>query len=172
MDAADDRLRPASARIVGRLAADRTNIGTRSIPLLHSFLAQHGDYLWVTFGHPGPAPGQLPSPARATPPGEITSETDHLDQGRVTATVTMQHLGIVVLSASYDPGWTVTIDDRPASTEMVAPALVAAPVRPGTHRIAFTYHGFREYPELLAVSGLLLLALIASDTRQRSRSSR
>jgi hypothetical protein len=159
-------------RIVGRLAADRTNLGTRSIPLLRSSLTQHGDYLRVSYGHRGPAASRLPSPSPATPPGEITSESDDLDQGLVTATVTMRHPGIVVLSSSYDPGWTATVDGRPASTEMVAPALVATTIGPGTHRIAFRYSGFRSYPELFALGGLVLLALSASGTRQRSRSSR
>jgi hypothetical protein len=159
-------------RIVGWLAADRTNLGTRSIPLLRSSLAQHGDYLRVTFGRPGPAAGALPAPASATPPREVTSETDNLDQGLVTASVTIQHPGIVVLSASYDPGWTATVDGHRTATEMVAPALVATAIGPGMHRIAFTYHGFRGYPELFALGGLVLLALIASDTRQRSRPSR
>ena len=157
-------------RIVGRLAADRTNLGTRSIPLLRSSLAQHGDYLRVTFGRRGLAAARLASPAGAAPQGEVTSEADDLDRGLLTATVTMRQSGVVVLSSSYDPGWTVTVDGRPASTEMAAPALMATTVGPGTHRIAFQYRGFRNYPELFALGGLALLALLASGPHPLSRS--
>ena len=65
----------------------------------------------------------------------------------------------MVLSASFDPGWSVSMDGRPAATEMVAPALVAVTVPPGTHQIVFRYHGFAAYPELLALALLSLLAL-------------
>ena len=39
-------------RIVGLFAANRTNLGVRSIPLLHSRLAQRSEYLGVAFNRP------------------------------------------------------------------------------------------------------------------------
>jgi hypothetical protein len=44
---------------------------------------------------------------------------------------------------------------------MVAPALVAARVPAGVHRVAFRYAGYRGYPWLFALSLLALLAVAA-----------
>jgi hypothetical protein len=55
---------------------------------------------------------------------------------------------------------------------MAAPALVASTVGPGGDRIAFRYRGFCSYPELFALGGLALLALLAIGSHPLSRSSR
>jgi uncharacterized membrane protein YfhO len=82
----------------------------------------------------------------------------------------MGRRGVVVLSASFDPGWTATVDGRPQPTEMVAPALVATTVQAGTHRVVFHYSGFRGYPLLFAISAATLLALLCAEvSRARAR---
>ena len=81
-------------------------------------------------------------PVIGAPAGDVTSESDDLDDGLVTATVTMRRPGVVVLSASFDDGWTATVDGRARPTKMVAPALVATEVPAGTHTIAFEYRGY------------------------------
>lgn len=86
-----------------------------------------------------------------------------LADGTATAEVTATRWAVVVLSASFDPGWWVSVDGSPAATEMVAPALVAVTVPPGTHQVVFRYHGFAAYPELLALALLSLLA-VARET--------
>jgi hypothetical protein len=43
---------------------------------------------------------------------------------------------------------------------MVAPALVAVDVPPGTDHVVFRFHGYGDYPELFALSGLSL-AMVA-----------
>jgi lipopolysaccharide transport system permease protein len=58
----------------------------------------------------------------------------------------MQRPGIAVLSASFDPGWTATVDGHPQRTMMVAPALVATSVPVGNHTVAFRYRGYPGYP--------------------------
>ena len=68
----------------------------------------------------------------------------------------MRRTGVAVLSASYDPGWTATVNGRREPTRMVAPALVAVDVPGGTDHIVFRFHGYGDYPELLALSGLTL----------------
>lgn len=81
---------------------------------------------------------------------------------------------MVVLSASFDPGWTATVDGRPQPTQMVVPALVATTIPVGTHRVVFSYHGFDGYP-LLFASTVLPFAPAAwlrrSRTRRASRTS-
>jgi uncharacterized membrane protein YfhO len=72
----------------------------------------------------------------------------------------MRSPGVVVLSVSYDPGWTATVNGRPQPTRMVAPALVAVDVPAGTDQVVFRFRGYGDYPELLAL-GVLALALLA-----------
>jgi Bacterial membrane protein YfhO len=146
-------------QIVGSLSVNRTDIGLRNIGLLHSGLAQHGDYLRVAFGQPGRADQRLPAKPRQGSAGAVIAETDNLGQGEVTATVSMRQPGVAVLSASFDPGWTAVVDGHPQTIYMVAPALIAANLPSGTHTIVFRYQGFRDYPLLFALCGLTLLAL-------------
>ena len=155
--------------IVGTLSADRSDIGMRSIPLLNSRLAQAGDYLRLTYGQSIDREPRLPQPPPATPAGTVLAESDKLQEGLVAASVRMRRTGVVVLSASFDPGWTATVDGRPQRTEMVAPALVATTVPAGTHRIIFRYRGWRDYPLLFGVGAAALLALAYTDIR-RARS--
>ena len=144
--------------IVGSLAADRTDLGARTAALLRSRLAESGDYLEIDFGRRGPGASPLPRASRQTTADEVTSEYDDLERGGVTATVTMRRPGVVVLSASFDDGWTATVDGRRRPTTMVAPALVATDVPAGTHTIAFRYRGYTGYPELFALCALTLAA--------------
>jgi hypothetical protein len=159
--------------IAGTLTADRTDLGARSVPLLQSGLAASGDYLRISFGgRPAELP-PLPRPSRERRAGSVTSETDDLAQGIVRATVTMRRPGVAVLSASFDHGWTATVDGRPAHTTMVAPALVATDVPAGTHTVAFRYRGYSGYPELFALCALTLAAFAGADAvRRRQARSR
>ncbi|MGH3170599.1 MAG: YfhO family protein [Trebonia sp.] len=70
----------------------------------------------------------------------------------------MRQPGVVVLSASYDPGWTATVNGRPQPVRMVAPALVAVDVPAGTDRVAFRFRGYGDYPVLFALGDLALAA--------------
>jgi hypothetical protein len=157
--------------IVGTLSADRTNIGMDSIPLLDSRLAAAGDYLRVTYGQPGDREPRLPQPSPETPTGTVLAESVQLHQGLVAASVRMRRSGVVVLSTSFDPGWTATVDGHRQRTEMVAPALVATTVPTGTHQITFRYRGWQDYPLLFAVGAAALCAIAYTDIR-RVRSPR
>src|SRR5262252_9562435 len=96
-----------------------------------------------------------------------------LDDGEATATVRMRRSGVAVLSASYDPGWTATVNGRPQPARMVAPALVAVDVPAGTDHVVFRYHGYGDYPPLLALSGLTLaIAAAAPVCLRRARRRR
>jgi uncharacterized membrane protein YfhO len=75
-----------------------------------------------------------------------------------------------VLSASYDPGWTATVNGRRQPTRTVAPALVAVDVPAGTDRVVFRFHGYGDYPELLALSGLTLAIVAVMLVRRRGAS--
>jgi uncharacterized membrane protein YfhO len=101
------------------------------------------------------------------PAGTVIAEHDALQDGRATATVRMRRAGVAVLSASFDPGWTVTVDGRRVQTEMVAPALVGVPVPAGVHRLVFVYRGYGHYPVLFALAGLTLAGLLTAQITLR-----
>jgi uncharacterized membrane protein YfhO len=92
--------------------------------------------------------------------------------GSLSATAVMRHAGVVVLSASYDPGWRAFVDGRPVATEMVAPALVAVQVPSGRHRVNFVYRGYRGYPLLFALGAMAFAVLLVPDCRRWHRTRR
>jgi hypothetical protein len=83
----------------------------------------------------------------------------------------MPKAGVVVLSASFDPGWTARVDGRPATVFPVAPALVATSVPAGMHRVTFRYAGFPGYWFLFLLSGLSIAVLAVIDRRARASRS-
>jgi hypothetical protein len=148
-----------TGRIVGQISANRTNVGTRSVALLRSGLADHGAYLGVRYrvdGGAGGRGGRLPPTASESSAGAVRSQRADLDDGQASATVRMSGPGLAVLSASFDPGWTATVNGRRAPTRMIAPALVAVDVPAGTDHVVFSFHGDGDEPALLALSALTL----------------
>jgi hypothetical protein len=167
---------PASSYIrvadtVGSIAANRANVGSQTIAYLRSAMPGQDRYLSVAYAGAPAVPPTLPSSVPGTgPPGTVLSEHADLASGSASAVVRLNRRAVVVLSASFDPGWSVTIDGHPAATQMVAPALVAVTVPPGSHVIAFRYSGFGWYPELLALAALALAGTAtATVTRRRGR---
>jgi hypothetical protein len=160
-------------RIVGQMTADRSDLGTRSVGVLRSGLAQQGDYLRVAFGEGDAAALRgLPRALRGGSAGSVTAETDDLGSGEAAATVRLRQPGVVVLSVSFDPGWTASVDGHLRTTMMVAPALVGVAVSAGTHRVVFRYRGFRGYPILFTLSAVTLAGVLVADLiRRRRRSS-
>jgi len=146
--------------IVGEISTNRTNVGARSVPLLRSGLADDGAYLGVRYGSDGRGDSRLPSVRSRSPAGAVRAQHADLDDGEARATVRMRRPGVAVLSASYDPGWTATVNGRQRPTRMVAPALVAVAVPAGTDQVVFRFHGYDDYPELFALS-LFTLAMVA-----------
>jgi membrane protein YfhO len=162
-----------AGQTIGEIAANRTNVGTRSIPVLSSGLAADGAYLSVRYGPGGGGDGRLPAVRSQSSAGTVSAESADLDNGETAATVRMRRPGVVVLSTSYDPGWTATVNGRPQPTLMVAPALVAVDVPAGTDHVVFRYHGYGDYPPLLALSGLTLaIAAAAPVCARRARRRR
>ena len=156
-----------AGRIVGEISANRTNVGTRSIPLLHSGLAADGAYLGVSYGSGGGGGGPLPTTRSRSAAGTVSAQSADLDDGEASVTVRMRQAGVAVLSASYDPGWTATVNGRHSPIRMVAPALVAVDVPAGTDHVVFRFHGYGDYPALLALAGLTLAVAAFAPTRLR-----
>jgi hypothetical protein len=162
-----------AGQIVGEIPANRTNVGTRSRPLLGSGLAADGAYLSIRYGSGGGGDGRLPAVRSQSSAGTVSAERAGLDNGGAAATVRMRRPGVVVLNTSYDPGWTATVNGRPQPTRMVAPALVAVDIPAGTDHVVFRYHGYGDYPPLLALSSLTLaIAAAAPVCARRARRRR
>jgi hypothetical protein len=161
-----------AGRVVGAIAADRTNVGVRSAPLLGSGLAGDGAYLGVRYGAGRGAGSRLPTAPSQAAGDEVTARRADLADGEASATVQMRRPGVAVLSASYDPGWTATVNGRRQPTRMVAPALVAVDVPAGTDRVVFHFHGYGGYPVLLALSALALVIVGVVPVAVRSRRRR
>jgi hypothetical protein len=162
-----------AGQIVGEIPANRTNLGAHSIPLLHSGLADRGAYLSVNYGVNG-RDRPLPTLPNRPSAGAVGAQHAELNHGEAAATLQMRRPGVAVLSASFDPGWTATVNGRRQPTRMVAPALVAVDIPAGTDHIVFRYHGYDDYPELLALSGLTLalIALAPVYLRRREQTPR
>jgi uncharacterized membrane protein YfhO len=90
----------------------------------------------------------------------VRVEHDDLADGRVQVSVVARRRAAVVLSASFDPGWSALVDGHRARVVMLAPALPAVSVGPGVHTITFSYRGFGLYPALFAVLVVTLVALV------------
>jgi hypothetical protein len=162
-----------AGQIVGEISADRTNVGARSRAVLGSGFAGDGAYLGVRYGSGGGGDGRLPTVPSQSSAGAVSAERADINGGEASATVRMRRPGVAVLSASYDPGWTATVNGRPRPARMVAPALVAVDVPAGTDHVVFRYHGYGDYPELLALSGLTLaMAAAAPVCARRARRRR
>jgi len=174
----DDRRRrlPPTGRLIGTITANRTDLGARSVPLLRSGLASHGEYLRIAYDRPGGA-----SRARVLPtstgsaPGTVSNELNELnelDDGKVSAIVDMARPGIVALSASYDPGWRANVDGHAQPNELVPPALIATRVPAGIHTVNFRYTGYGGYPWLFALGAVALLAIGAGERLKAGKRAR
>jgi Gpi18-like mannosyltransferase len=142
------------------VAADRTDVEAATRPFRQSGLASQGIYPGVAFaGARRPAPTFAGAAPPTQPPGRIVSQSQVLRKGVALATVRANRRAVVLLKASYDPRWTVTVDRRRAKPTMMAPSLVGVEVPKGTHVVWFRYKPFGAYPILLAIGVLTLLGL-------------
>lgn len=153
---------------VGTIAEDRTNVGLRSIPLLTSPLPLEGRYLTVHWGSRRQTPVSYAG-GGTVHAGTVVRERDDLTRGEVSATVRMRRSGLLVLSASFDPGWQVRVDGNTHRPIMVAPALPAVRLPPGTSTVTFRYRAPGDVVPLLAVSGAWLLLLAGWAAREGFR---
>jgi hypothetical protein len=158
------------------IALDRGDIGKQTAWFLRSPLPTEGLYPTVAYeGAPAARPTSDGRHLPVGPAGSVTSERADLPDGHLSATVRANRTSVVLLSASYDPGWTATVDGRPAPTAMVAPALVGVRVGPGVHTVTFTYTGPRSETWLFAFSALALAGVVVLPglgRRRQERSSR
>jgi hypothetical protein len=155
----------------GVLHATRANVGTQSVPLLDSNQLADQEDKTVAFNGGAASPPTAPGGTSLRgPPGHVVVEHTDLAQGNSSAVVKTNRRATVVLSASYDPGWKVTVNGQPEPTVMVAPALVGVDVGPGVHTVRFSYGGYGHYDLLLLLALLVFVALaVVPSVWRRSR---
>ncbi len=146
----------------GSVQETRSDLGVRSVPYLTSHRLAAGRYEVVHFESGSvPAP-RLRPPARGSgAPGVVVSQGRTLEDGHLDAVVALRRRGVVVLSATYDPGWHATVDGRPATVLMLRPAVMGVEVPAGHHEVRFFYVGFGAYPELFALAISVMVASVA-----------
>ena len=140
------------------IAANGSDLGTQTESFLASDGPSKGIYPTIAYAGQLAAVPTLPSGSVASgPAGRVLTEHDDLEAGRAVATVFARRTAVVLLASSFDPGWTVTVDGEPATTEMVAPALVGVTVAPGEHSVVFQFNGYSSYPALFVIGFLTIL---------------
>jgi uncharacterized membrane protein YfhO len=115
----------------------------------------------------------------------VLTQSNRLQDGRFDTTVEARRPAVVLLKATYDPRWTVTVDGLRAKPAMMAPSLVGVEVPAGRHVVRFRYKPYAGYPVLLGIGALTFLALLlvprqaairarltgGGDGRRRSRAA-
>ena len=104
-----------------------------------------------------------PVPLTALASGSARITVDQPERVEIEAEVTAETSVYLVLTDTFDPGWSCQVDGRPAPIRPAFAAFRAVALRPGSHKIEFTYEpsGWRPGLVLSILGlGLVLLALI------------
>ena len=102
----------------------------------------------------------------ATPGDEAVSIVDEAPE-RITLSARVAAPAILVLSDTFFPGWTATVDDVPVTIHRVDHAFRGIELAPGTRRIVFEYQP-RSVVVGLTISScalVLVLGLLAMPSR-------
>jgi hypothetical protein len=144
----------------GIVEANSADMASQMQPFLRSTAFDQGDLATVAFS--GGAAAAPTLPITATPnnaPGTSTDVRVQPQDGYFAAEVLANRTAAVVLKATFDPGWRVTVDGTVAAAYMVVPGFVAVTVTPGRHIVVFQYIAYPHYPLLLGIGILTLLLL-------------
>jgi hypothetical protein len=106
----------------------------------------------VLVGPASPSPG---------PPGIVPVEVTLYEPDRVALTSVSDTAGWVVLSDRWYPGWSATLDGRPAAIERANVMVRAVEVPAGRHEIVFTYRS-RLFATGAWISGTAWLAFLGA----------
>jgi hypothetical protein len=155
---------------IGSIDADRTDLLSANTAFLASRLPLRDAYLGVAFGGRAAAPPTADGRA-AGAPGRVSSEVLQRRDGLFASTVDARRRAVVLLKASFDPRWTVTVDGERARAVMMTPSLVGVDVGAGRHDVAFRYRSFQGYVWLLGIGASVLIAAALVPRRWRRSTS-
>ena len=143
------------------ITADRLDIGRQTAPFLASSELTAHLYRPVAFaGEPAAQPTLTSAPVGPAKAGSVESQASVPANGVFRGVIDVNRPAVVLLKATYDPRWKLTVDGVTVKTQMIAPALVGGAVPPGRHTILFEYVSYPFYPWLLllGISSLVALA--------------
>lgn len=138
------------------ISADAGNLASQMQALLSSPSLSEGMLPTVAFGG-SPAATPTAKVRPSGPAGEVDQELDLGDTGTYGGQVRADRPAVVLLKASFDPGWQVFVDGARRPPVMVAPSFVGVDIPAGSHTVLFQYRSYTSYPALFLVSGLVLV---------------
>ena len=110
-------------------------------------------------------PAGLPPPG--APQAPVAAEGIRVDGPSLEATVVAPRDGLAVILDPFYPGWTATVDGKPAPILRADFAFQAVPVTAGRHELRLTYRN--RWVTLGAAASLLTLAVLVGALALRSR---
>ena len=148
------------------ITANRYDIGKQTASFLASPDLTAKRFPVIAFGgDAATVPTLTPGFAPAGPAGTVQFESTHPADGVYQADIVANRLAFVLLKATYDPHWQVTVDGVAEPPEMVAPGMVGRTVPPGHHLVVFRYVPFQSYFPLLALAIVTILGLHVAQRR-------
>lgn len=130
-----------------------------------------GDLQSTVLVAPGPDTGELGSPPASCAPGPTpaaAATTQRYDPQDVVVSVPdASPGGVLVLTDQWYPGWTATVDGRPAPILRADVALRGVAVGPGSHTVEFRYRPRWPLQGLAVVSMTLALVGVGATWRTR-----
>jgi uncharacterized membrane protein YfhO len=119
-----------------------------------------------------PLPGIQQATGAARPPGGASARLTSYGAQSVRIDATARDRSLVVLTDSFYPGWTATVDGKPAPIERVDYVLRGVSIGPGHHTIVMRYQPaswrIGWIVSLVALLGLLVaLATVWVGARRR-----
>ncbi len=118
-----------------------------------------------------PEPPPLPPAVTSGGPvGPVAADSIQVEGAALQATVTAPADGLVVVLDPFYPGWTATVDGRPAPLLRADFAFQAVPVTAGRHEIRLTYRN--RWVGIGAAVSLGSLVLLCAALALRSRAVR
>jgi uncharacterized membrane protein YfhO len=101
------------------------------------------------------------APALEVCPGEDQVQLTRRRTDRLTVSAKLSCTGMVILAETYYPGWTATVDGKPARVYEVWGALRGVVVEAGEHEVRFAYRPLSVYAgAALTVLGILLTLVL------------
>jgi hypothetical protein len=145
----------------------RTRLRRLAAQPAHARELGRADRAFVEPDASGSAP---PAPGAGPASGESVRIVDASDPDRLVLEAELRTPGFVVVADTYYPGWTASVDGRPAAIHPADLLFRAVFVEPGSHRIVLRYRplAFFAGVALCALAGALCLLLVVRAGRARS----
>jgi hypothetical protein len=114
--------------------------------------------------------GTAPAIQRPSDADEWVRMIDDTNPDALVLDASLSASGLVVLADTYYPGWTATLDDRPAPIYPANLLFRAVHVPPGRHRITFTYapRSLTIGAWIAAVAALVCAVLVLTSRKRRA----